>query len=162
MHGTIFREGDKVMQTKNNYSLKWKNIDDVDNAEGEGVFNGDMGFIKSINEEERTITVEFDDNKVAVYTSENVEELELAYAITIHKSQGSEFKVVVIPVYMGSPFLMNRNLIYTAITRAKELVTVVGYPKALKYMIENTNDMERYSTLCMRIKALLLNDIFEE
>ena len=162
MHGTIFREGDKVMQTKNNYSLKWKNIDGVDNAEGEGVFNGDMGFIKSINEEERTITVEFDDNKVAVYTSENVEELELAYAITIHKSQGSEFKVVVIPVYMGSPFLMNRNLIYTAITRAKELVTVVGYPKALKYMIENTNDMERYSTLCMRIKALLLNDIFEE
>ena len=104
----------------------------------------------------------FDDDKKVIYYSETMEELELAYAITIHKSQGSEFKVIVIPVYMGSPFLMNRNLIYTAITRAKELVTVVGYPKALKYMIENTNDMERYSTLCMRIKRLVSDDIFEK
>ena len=155
----ILREGDKVMQTKNNYILRWDS--ERTSESGEGVFNGDMGFIRSIDEEQKTVTVVFDDERKVIYTPENIEELELAYAITIHKSQGSEFKVVLMPVFMGAPLLMNRNLLYTGITRAKELVTVVGYPNALKYMIENTKDMNRYSTLGNRIKDLLLNDIFE-
>lgn len=149
----IFREGDKVMQTKNNYLVKW--LSDKENCitEGEGVFNGDMGFIQKIDEEEDTLTVVFEDKRV-IYSRENMDELELAYAITIHKSQGSEFKVVVIPCFMGSPFLMSRNLIYTGITRAKELVVVVGYPKALKYMVENNYIQERYSSLEYRLKEL--------
>ena len=157
----ILREGDKVMQTKNNYCIKWSCYSRGESIEGEGVFNGDMGFIESIDEERKTVTVIFDDDKKVVYDSESVEELELAYAITIHKSQGSEFKVVIIPSFMGSPFLMNRNLLYTGITRAKSLVTVVGYPRALQYMVSNVNSAERYSTLEMRIKELLNDDAIE-
>lgn len=154
----VFREGDKVMQTKNNYSIKWTLLSNGDSVEGEGVFNGDMGFIQSISEDEKIVTVIFDDDKKVIYDSESIEELELAYAITIHKSQGSEFKVVVIPSFMGTPFLMNRNLLYTGITRAKELVTVVGYPKALQYMVSNVNSAERFSSLEIRIKDLLCNE----
>lgn len=154
----VFREGDKVMQTKNNYSIKWTLLSNGDSVEGEGVFNGDMGFIQSISEDEKIVTVIFDDDKKVIYDSESIEELELAYAITIHKSQGSEFKVVIIPSFMGSPFLMNRNLLYTGITRAKELVTVVGYPKALQYMVSNVNSAERFSSLEIRIKDLLCNE----
>ena len=150
----ILREGDKVMQIKNNYSIKWTLIYDSE-EQGEGVFNGDMGFIKSIDNEEGTVSVIFDEDKKVIYSQENVEELELAYAITIHKSQGSEFKVVVMPAFMGSPFLMNRNLLYTGITRAKQLVVVVGYSRALKFMVENTSNLERYSTLETRIKGLI-------
>ncbi|MGL4108957.1 SF1B family DNA helicase RecD2 [Clostridium sp. LP20] len=156
----ILREGDKVMQTKNNYSLKWTSITGRGDIEGEGVFNGDMGFIHSIDEGERSLTVIFDDERKVKYDTESMDELDLAYAITIHKSQGSEFKVVIIPSYMGSPFLMNRNLLYTGITRAKELVTVVGYPRALQYMVSNTNSTQRYSSLGNRIKELLESDIF--
>jgi exodeoxyribonuclease V alpha subunit len=154
----VLREGDKVMQTKNNYSIKWSLLSQGESIEGEGIFNGDMGFVENISEDGRILTVIFDDEKKVIYDSESVEELELAYAITIHKSQGSEFKVVIIPAYMGSPFLMNRNLLYTGITRAKELLTVVGYPRALQYMVSNTESMERYSTLELRIKDLLCND----
>ncbi|MDD6794031.1 MAG: ATP-dependent RecD-like DNA helicase [Clostridiaceae bacterium] len=158
----ILREGDKVMQTKNNYSIKWTaDYGGEDKNEGEGVFNGDIGFIDSITEDGRVISVVFDDGKKALYDSESMEELDLAYAITIHKSQGSEFKVVVIPAFMGSPFLMNRNLLYTGITRAKELVTLVGYPRAISYMVSNTNSAERYSSLEGRIKSLLSNDVIE-
>ena len=153
----IFREGDKVMQTKNNYTLNWTSITGVGEKEGEGVFNGDVGFIKSIDEEEKNVTVIFDDERKVIYDSESIEELELAYAITIHKSQGSEFKVVVIPAFNGAPFLMNRNLLYTGITRAKELVVVVGYPGALKYMVDNKSSMERYSSLEYKIKQVLTN-----
>ena len=155
----ILREGDKVMQTKNNYSLKWTL--EKTSESGEGIFNGDMGFIQSIDENQKTLTVIFDDERKVIYTPESIEELELAYAITIHKSQGSEFRVVIIPVFMGAPLLMNRNLLYTGITRAKEIVTVVGYPNALKYMVENNSDLDRHSTLGDRIKDLLSNDIFE-
>ncbi|MBS5987121.1 ATP-dependent RecD-like DNA helicase [Clostridium sp.] len=161
MKNLILREGDKVMQTKNNYSIKWTSISGKGDLDGEGVFNGDMGFVQSIDNERGSITVIFDDEKKVIYDSENIEELELAYAITIHKSQGSEFKVVIIPSFMGSPFLMNRNLIYTGITRAKELVTVVGYPRALQYMVTNTNSTERYSSLENRIKDLLNSDVIE-
>ena len=153
----IFREGDKVMQTKNNYTLNWTSITGIGEKEGEGVFNGDVGFIKSIDEEEKSVTIIFDDERKVIYDSESIEELELAYAITIHKSQGSEFKVVVIPAFNGAPFLMNRNLLYTGITRAKELVVVVGYPGALKYMVDNKSSMERYSSLEYKIKQVLTN-----
>lgn len=153
----IFREGDKVMQTKNNYNLKWTSITGIGESEGEGVFNGDVGFIRNIDEEEKIITVIFDEERKVIYDSDSIEELELAYAITIHKSQGSEFKVVIIPAFTGAPFLMNRNLLYTGITRAKELVVVVGYPQALKYMVNNKSSMERYSSLEYKIKQVLSN-----
>lgn len=158
----IFREGDKVMQTKNNYSLKWTRISGEGEPEGVGVFNGDMGFIESIDEEEKIVTVIFDDERRVKYDYIYLDELELAYAITIHKSQGSEFKVIIIPAFMGSPFLMNRNLLYTGITRAKSLVVVVGMPKALKYMVSNTRSMERYSALQYRIKDIITKDIIEK
>ena len=159
---TIFREGDKVMQIKNNYSLKWSKINDNGDGEGVGVFNGDMGFIDIINEEDKTITVIFDDERKVVYDYIYLDELELAYAITIHKSQGSEFKVVITPSFMGSPLLMNRNLLYTAITRAKELVVVVGLPKALKYMVANNKSIDRYSALKNRIIDITNSSIITE
>lgn len=158
----VFRVGDKVMQTKNNYSLKWNRIGGYGDNEGVGIFNGDMGFIESIDEENNTITVIFDDERRIVYDNVYVEELELAYAITIHKSQGSEFKVVITPAFMGSAFLMNRNILYTGITRAKELVVVVGSQKALKYMVDNTNSMERYSSLKERILDIVSDDKISE
>jgi exodeoxyribonuclease V alpha subunit len=150
----IFREGDKVMQIKNNYSIGWTLINNSE-EKGEGIFNGDMGFIQTVDNEEGIVTVLFDDERIVHYNQENLEELELAYAITIHKSQGSEFKVVIMPVFMGSPLLMNRNLLYTGITRGKELVVVVGFPRALMYMVENNSNLERYSTLETRIKGIL-------
>lgn len=159
---SVFREGDKVMQTKNNYSLKWNRINGYGDNEGVGIFNGDMGFIESISEENRTVTVVFDDERRIVYDNLYVEELELAYAITIHKSQGSEFKVIITPAFMGSAFLMNRNILYTGITRAKELVVVVGNQRALKYMVDNTNSMERYSSLKERILNIISDDKIKE
>lgn len=158
----IFREGDKVMQTKNNYSLKWVRINGDGDNEGVGVFNGDMGYIESINDEEKNITVIFDDERRVVYDYVYLDELELAYAITIHKSQGSEFKVIITPAFMGSPFLMNKNLLYTAITRAKELVVVVGLPKALQYMVANTRSVERYSSLKNRILDITDSEVLSE
>ena len=150
------------MQTKNNYSLKWNRIGGYGDNEGVGIFNGDMGFIEYIDEESGTVTVVFDDERRIIYDNLYVEELELAYAITIHKSQGSEFKVVITPAFMGSPFLMNRNILYTGITRAKELVVVVGNQKALKYMVDNTNSMERYSSLKERILDIVSDDKISE
>ncbi|MCX0379942.1 ATP-dependent RecD-like DNA helicase [Clostridium perfringens] len=158
----IFREGDKVMQIKNNYSLKWTRIAGKGEHEGLGVFNGDMGFIENIDLEGKKLSIIFDNERKVIYDFMYLDELDLAYAITIHKSQGSEFPVVIIPVYMGAPLLMNRNLLYTGITRAKEMVVVVGIPKALKYMVDNTRSMERYSSLNWRIKEVISNDVFEQ
>lgn len=158
----IFREGDKVMQIKNNYSLKWTRIAGKGEHEGAGVFNGDMGFIENIDLEGKKLSIIFDDERRVIYDFMYLDELDLAYAITIHKSQGSEFPVVIIPAYMGAPLLMNRNLLYTGITRAKEMVVVVGIPKALKYMVDNTRSMERYSSLNWRIKEVISNDVFEQ
>ena len=154
-----FREGDKVMQIKNNYTLKWTRVGGVGDNQGEGVFNGDMGFIESIDSEAKTLAVIFDDERRVIYDFTLLDELELAYAITIHKSQGSEFPVVIIPIYMGAPFLMNRNLLYTGITRAKKMVVIVGVPRALKFMIDNTKSMERYSSLKWRIREILSNEV---
>ncbi|MBU3108203.1 SF1B family DNA helicase RecD2 [Clostridium gasigenes] len=158
----VFREGDKVMQTKNNYQIEWFRINGYGDNEGKGIFNGDMGFIQSINENDKNVIVIFDDEKKVIYDYISLDELDLAYAITIHKSQGSEFKVVITPAFMGSPFLMNRNLLYTGITRAKELVVVVGKPKALKYMVDNTNSSERYSSLKDRILEITAGDNLSE
>ncbi|MDT9336445.1 ATP-dependent RecD-like DNA helicase [Clostridium perfringens] len=158
----IFREGDKVMQIKNNYSLKWTRIAGKGEHEGSGVFNGDMGFIENIDLEGKKLSIIFDDERRVIYDFMYLDELDLAYAITIHKSQGSEFPVVIIPAYMGASLLMNRNLLYTGITRAKEMVVVVGIPKALKYMVDNTRSMERYSSLNWRIKEVISNEVFEQ
>lgn len=158
----IFREGDKVMQIKNNYSLKWTRIAGKGEHEGSGVFNGDMGFIENIDLEGKKLSIIFDDERRVIYDFMYLDELDLAYAITIHKSQGSEFPVVIIPAYMGAPLLMNRNLLYTGITRAKDMVVVVGIPKALKYMVDNTRSMERYSSLNWRIKEVISNEVFEK
>lgn len=160
--GMTFRVGDKVMQTKNNYSLKWVRIAGDGDKEGLGVFNGDMGFIEDIDLENNTITVVFDDERSVVYEGIYLDELDLAYGITIHKSQGSEFPVVIIPVFMGPPMLMNRNLLYTAITRAKKLVVLVGGLKATKYMIDNYKTSLRYSSLKWRIQDILKVNIFEK
>ena len=151
-----FRTGDKVMQIKNNYKTKWKLIDDdrvVD--EGEGVFNGDFGFITEIDLDEEELVVIFDDDRQVIYSFKQLDELVLAYATTIHKSQGSEFPVVILPVFWGPPILLTRNLLYTAITRAKEIVVLVGDKKCLGYMIGNNKITSRYSGLKMRLgKAL--------
>lgn len=157
-----FRVGDKVMQTKNNYLLKWTRIAGSGENEGTGVFNGDVGFIEDINLENKTMSVIFDEERKIIYDNINADELESAYAITIHKSQGSEFPVVIMPVFMGSPLLMNRNLLYTGITRAKELVVIVGNVKALNYMVDNVKSMDRYSSLQWRINDIVSEDIFSK
>ncbi len=139
----VFREGDKVMQVKNNYDLTWRKKDSYDEI-GAGVFNGDIGRIEGIEHE--LMTVVYDDREVS-YTDDALDELELAYAITVHKSQGSEFPVVVMPVFSGYPMLITRNLLYTAITRAKDMVVLVGKDEDVKYMVDNFREVRRYSGL---------------
>lgn len=139
----IFRVGDKVMHIKNNYDIQWTKGD----FEGKGIFNGDMGFITGYNQAEGIIEVTFDDDRIAKYTSNNIEELEHAYAITVHKSQGSEFDVVVMPIVNGPPMLYTRNLLYTAITRAKKLLVIVGDEYQLKKMIDNVENKKRVTGL---------------
>ncbi|NLC65385.1 MAG: ATP-dependent RecD-like DNA helicase [Clostridium sp.] len=161
---TEFKVGDKVMQTKNNYMIKWTKIDGTagKDSKGEGIFNGDIGYVTKIDDEEETVEIVFDEDKLVKFESSDLDELELAYAITIHKSQGSEFKVVIIPVFMGPPLLMSRNLIYTAVTRAKELLVLVGSKRALSYMISNTRTFERYTSLKFRIQNIINENIIME
>lgn len=150
----IFREGDKVMQTKNNYQLEWeiRSRYGLPIDKGMGVFNGDMGMITQINEFAQTMTVEFEEGRVVEYSFKNLEELEHAYAITIHKSQGSEYPAVVIPLLSGPRMLMNRNLLYTAVTRAKKCVTLVGDETVFEQMQHNVTEQVRYSALIDRIR----------
>lgn len=150
----LFREGDKVMQVKNNYQAEWeiRGKYGIPVERGTGVFNGDLGVIREINEFTEKITVEFDEHRMIEYGFSNLEELELAYAVTIHKSQGSEYPAVVIPLLAGPRMLMNRNLLYTAVTRAKSCVTLVGDPKVFYQMIDNTTEQKRYSSLALRIR----------
>lgn len=152
----LFREGDKVMQVKNNYQLEWevRNQKGYLLDSGAGVFNGDCGLVKEINLFAETLTVEFEEGKTVEYGFSSLDELELAYAITIHKSQGSEYPAVVMPILTGPRMLFNRNLLYTAITRAKKCVTIVGDPSMVQYMIENANEQKRYSGLALRIKEM--------
>lgn len=140
----VFREGDKVMQIKNNYDMCWENIDD--NSEGVGIYNGDIGYIKEINLENETANIIFDD-KICIYPFVKFEDLCLAYAATVHKSQGSEFEAVVIPMYPCAPMLMSRNILYTAVTRAKKLVVLVGRDDVIERMVNNINNANRYSGL---------------
>lgn len=153
----IFRVGDKVMQTKNNYNLKWSRIEGEGEREGLGVFNGDIGYITEVDEDK--ITVIFDEDKEITYDNMYLDELELAYSMTVHKSQGSEFPVVIMPMFMGPPLLMNRNLLYTGITRAKQMVILVGLQKAIHFMINNNKSFERYSALRWRILNILEYEI---
>lgn len=144
INGTVFREGDKVMQIRNNYNIIFAR---EDGSSGEGIFNGDIGIILSIDKLESTLIVQFDD-KYAKYEQENAADLDLAYAITVHKSQGSEFEAVVMPMYFGAPQLYYRNLLYTAVTRAKSLLVMVGTAWTVRKMVENNKKTKRYSGLC--------------
>lgn len=150
----LFREGDKVMQIKNNYQIEWeiRGAYGIPVEKGVGVFNGDMGIVSEINEYAEQITVVFDDNKYIEYSFKELEQLELAYAITIHKSQGSEYPAVVIPLLSGPRMLMSRNLLYTAITRARKCVTLVGSDQVFQQMIDNEMEQKRYSTLKEQIQ----------
>lgn len=154
--GTVFRLGDKVMQIKNNYQLEWevRNKWGVPTDAGTGVFNGDMGIIREVNTFAETLTVAFDEGRLVEYSFKMLEELELAYAITIHKSQGSEYPAVVIPVHSGPRMLMTRNLIYTAVTRARACVCLVGLPETFQAMVDNATEQRRYSGLKDRILEL--------
>lgn len=151
--GIIYRTGDKVMQVKNNYQLEWeiRNRYGLPLEKGTGIFNGDMGIITDMNLYAETMTVTFDDERQVEYTFKQLEELELAYAVTIHKSQGSEYPAVVMPVWPGPKMLMNRNLLYTAVTRAKRCVTMVGSEETFYQMAANVNEQIRYSGLKDRI-----------
>lgn len=149
----LFREGDKVMQIRNNYQMTWKNVEDF--TEGEGVFNGDVGFIRKIDKEFNEMTVVYDETRYATYHFNQLDELELAYAITVHKSQGSEFPIVVMPVSWFPPMLATRNLLYTGVTRGKKAVVLVGSENKLNAMVDNDRIRERYSGLGARLKKML-------
>ena len=150
----LFREGDKVMQIRNNYQLEWeiRGRYGIPVEKGVGVFNGDTGILKNINEFAETAEVEFEDGRWAEYSFKQLEELELAYAVTIHKSQGSEYPAVVLPLLSGPRMLLNRNLLYTAVTRARKCVTIVGSEETFREMINNEKQQRRYSSLDMRLK----------
>ncbi|MBP5426858.1 MAG: ATP-dependent RecD-like DNA helicase [Clostridiales bacterium] len=144
--------GDKVMQVRNNYNIEWNMINDEDEY-GEGVFNGDIGVIDEIDARDQNITVVFEEEKIAQYEFDILDELELAYAITAHKSQGSEFEVVIIPLVEAPTILLTRNLLYTAVTRAKEMVIIVGAKDTVKKMVNNAKENKKYSALAEKIRA---------
>ena len=149
----VFREGDKVMQIRNDYSLEWEIRGDYDVSlkEGTGIFNGDIGIVRKINKEYRIVEVVFDDGRLVYYPVEKLEELELSYAVTIHKSQGSEYPVVILPILDGPRQLFNRNLLYTAVTRAKQCVIIVGSGSKVMEMIDTDSELHRYTSLRQRI-----------
>jgi len=148
----LFRLGDKVMQTTNDYQREWTRGDE----EGAGVFNGAMGVVDAIDLEARTVCVRFDDDRLTEYGASELDPLELAYCVTVHKSQGSEFPVIVLPVVGGPPMLLTRNLFYTAVTRAKQMVVLVGREDAIHTMVRNHRILRRYSALEDRLRGLVL------
>ncbi len=151
-----FREGDKVMQIKNNYQLEWKRLTDF--TTGQGVFNGDVGYIETIDKEFNEITVVYDDNRYVKYDFPQLDEIELAYAVTVHKSQGSEFPIVIMPVSWFPPMLATRNLLYTGVTRGKKAVILVGSENKMHAMVDNNRITDRYSGLAVRLSAFLAED----
>ena len=153
---TLFREGDKVMQIKNNYQLEWEVVSryGIPIDKGVGIFNGDMGIIREIDEYAQTVLVEYDEQRRVTYTYPQMEEVELAYAITIHKSQGSEYPAVIMPLLGGPRLLFNRNLLYTGVTRARGCVTILGSRKVVQEMIANESESRRYTSLDVRIREL--------
>ena len=156
----IYRQGDKVMQSKNNYELEWEIRDKYGVAaeKGKGVFNGDMGIVVSVNDFESSLTVEFEEGKTVQYPYKALNELDIAYAITVHKSQGSEYPGVVIPVFDMADMLKNRNLIYTAVTRAKDCVVIAGSWRVLSFMIQNESISKRFTGLQERIREILFKN----
>lgn len=152
----LFREGDKVMQIKNNYQIAWEVLSryGIPVDKGMGIFNGDMGIIREINETAQTVRVEYDEQRQVEYPFVQLDEIELAYAITIHKSQGSEYPAVILPLLPGPRMLFNRNLLYTAVTRARRCVTVLGSSRVVQEMIDNAKENRRYSSLSDRIREL--------
>lgn len=157
---TMFRLGDKVMQTKNDYQMAWTRETAVGEEEGQGIFNGDVGYVVEVDQEENSLTILFDEDKRAVCTAQQMENVELAYCLSVHKSQGSEFPVVVMPVAGGPPMLMTRNLLYTALTRARSMVVLVGKESMVERMVHNTYTLKRYTTLAERLRetaSLLLS-----
>ena len=162
VHGDgLFRLGDKVMQIKNNYQLEWEIVSKYGIAveSGQGVFNGDVGVIKEINETAKTVTVEYDDARRVIYPMTGLDEIELAYAITIHKSQGSEYPAVILPLLTGPRMLFNRNLLYTGVTRAKNCVTILGSRDTVIQMIANENEQKRYTGLQERICEIMSQEM---
>ena len=149
---TLFRLGDKVIQTKNDYRIEWTRETPSGYEEGAGVFNGDVGFIVDVDPGNTTLTVLFDEEKKVVYESGDLDALEPAYCLSVHKSQGSEFPVVIMPVIGGPPMLLTRNLLYTAMTRARELVVLVGSEDVIRRMVENDHVARRYTTLARRLQ----------
>ncbi len=150
----VFRTGDKVMQIRNNYRLDWRKIGDF--TEGQGVFNGEVGFVASLDTEGHQLTVVFDEDKLVTYQFAELDELEHAYAMTVHKSQGSEFPIVILPVSWFTPVLATRNLLYTAVTRGKEAVVMVGSEQRMWDMVDNDRIAQRYTGLAARLRAFLL------
>ena len=148
---TVFRLGDKVMQTRNDYQVEWHKETAAGWEDGTGVFNGDVGFVTEVDTEEHALTVRFDEERDVTYASAQLDNLELAYCLSVHKSQGSEFPVVVMPVAGGPPMLLTRNLFYTALTRARQLVVLVGREEVVRVMVENDHILKRYTTLAQRL-----------
>ena len=151
---TAFRPGDKVMQTRNDYDMEWRRRVNLGWEDGKGVFNGDVGFVTAVDTENHALTVRFDDEKDAEYTGQQLEDLDLAYCLSVHKSQGSEFPVVILPVVYGPMMLLTRNLFYTALTRARKLVVLVGREEIIRQMVENDHIMKRYTTLSDRLRQV--------
>ena len=154
-HG-ILREGDKVMQIRNNYQIEWEVLGhyNLPVDKGVGVFNGDMGVVLEINHFAEQLVVEFDEGRRVTYGFAQLDELELAYAITIHKSQGSEYPAVIMPLLSGPRMLFNRNILYTAVTRAKQCVAIVGDEHTVRHMIENEKQQKRYTSLNLRLREM--------
>ena len=147
---TVFRLGDKVMQIRNDYELEWRR----EGEHGSGVFNGDVGFVTDVDRAERILEITFDDGRRAEYGEADLDELELAFCMSVHKSQGSEFACVVLPLITGPRMLMTRNLLYTAVTRAKKLVVIVGRESCVDAMVDNNHVTRRYSALADRLVAM--------
>jgi exodeoxyribonuclease V alpha subunit len=154
----VYRPGDKVMQLRNNYGAGWRREDDW--TMGQGIFNGDMGVVESVSPADKTMTVRSDD-RLITYSGDMFEEVDLAYAVTVHKSQGSEFPAVIIPAWRFPPMLMARNLLYTAVTRGKQLVLIIGDPRCIQYMINNNRSDERYTGLRHRLAAGTIYTVFD-
>lgn len=151
----VYRVGDRVMQTRNNYRMEWTRTKRGESdSEGAGVFNGDIGTVMKISPGGAVISILFDDERLAEYERSNLEEIELAYAVSVHKSQGSEFSTVILPLVYGPPMLMNRNILYTAVTRARSRVIIVGSAKCVEGMVKNTSGMKRYSALGFFLRQL--------
>jgi exodeoxyribonuclease V alpha subunit len=146
----LFREGDRVMQIRNNYDIVWKKCDG--SAMGTGMFNGDVGVIKSLDLATETLTIVFDDRE-ATYDFTQLNELEPAYAMTVHKSQGSEYRAVILTAWSGSPYLLNRSVLYTAITRARDILILVGREETVAAMVENAKKNRRYTGLKLRLQG---------